>query len=84
MQHEHEFQRQPDTPLFADAEMIPGGDLWIASTDAFLKLWESPAGEDQRKHRCRMRHDGRQISASQDCVVHFTAAAVEVNRCNTG
>ena len=26
---EHEFERQPDTPLFADAGIIPGGDCWV-------------------------------------------------------
>ena len=84
MQHEHEFQRQPDTPLFADAGMIPGGDLWVAPTDAFLKLWESPAGDDLRKRGFRMCYDGKQIGAAQDCIVHFTAAVVEVNGCDTG
>ena len=46
---EHEFERQPVTPLFADAGMIPGGDRWVVPTDAFLKLWGSPAGNDLRK-----------------------------------
>ena len=80
MHHEHEFQRQPDTPLFFDAGMIPGGDLRIVPTDAFLKLWESPAGTELRKRGFRMCWDGRRIGASQDCVVRFTADAVmEVN-----
>ena len=81
MHCEHEFQRQhPDTPLLADAGMIPGGDCRVVPTDAFLKLWESPAGINLRKQGFRMRHDGRQISASQDCIVYFTAAALAVNR----
>ena len=46
---EHEFERQPVTPLFADAGMIPDGDHWVVPTDAFLKLWGSPAGNDLRK-----------------------------------
>ena len=49
MHCEHEFKRQPDTPLFSDAGMIPGGDLWVAPTDAFLKLWENSAGAELRK-----------------------------------
>lgn len=79
MHCEHEFERQPDTPLFAEAGMIPGGDCWVAPTDTFLKLWESPAGEDLKKRGFRMRRDGKQIGASQDCIVYFTAAALEVN-----
>lgn len=80
MHCEHEFQRQPDTPLFPDAGMIPGGDCWVVPTDAFLKLWESPAGNDLRKQGFRMRHDGKQVGASQECIVYFTAAALAVNR----
>ena len=81
MRCEHEFQRQhPDTPLFADAGIIPGGDCWVAPTDAFLKLWESPAGNDLRKQGFRMRYDGKRIGASQDCIVYFTATTLEVNR----
>ena len=80
MHCEHEFERQPDTPLFSDAGMIPGGDCWVVPTDAFLKLWESPAGNDLRKQGFRMRHDGTRIGASQDCIVSFTAAALAVNR----
>ena len=83
MQHEHEFQRQPDTPLFSDAGIIPGGDLWVAPTDVFLKLWESPASENLRKRVFRMCQDGKQIGATQDCVVHFTATVLEVNGCDT-
>ena len=49
MHCEHEFERQPATPPFTDAGIIPGGDCWVVPTDAFLKLWESPAGEDLRK-----------------------------------
>ena len=71
---------KPNTSLFADVGMIPSGDCWIAPTDAFLKLWESPAGEDLRKQGFRMRHDGKQVGASQDCIVYFTATALEVNR----
>ena len=40
MHCEHEFERHPNTPLFADAGMIPGGACWVVPTDAFLKLWE--------------------------------------------
>ena len=81
MHCEHEFQQQhPDAPLFADAGMIPSGDCWVVPTDAFLKLWESPAGKDLRKQGFRMGHDGTRIGASQDCIVSFTAAALAVNR----
>ena len=59
MKHEHEFQRQLDTPLFSDAGIIRGGDLWVTPTDAFLKFWESPAGEDLRNRRFRMCHDSK-------------------------
>ena len=76
MHCEHEFGRRPDTLLFSDAGMIPGGDLWVVLMDAFLKLWESPAGEDLRKRRFRMCCGSRQIGAFQDCVVRFTADAV--------
>ena len=80
MRCEHEFGRRLDTPLFSDAGIIPGGDLWVVPTDAFLKLWESSAGDDLRKCGFRMCWDGRLIGASQDCVVRFTADAVmEVN-----
>ena len=80
MHCEHEFGRRPDTLLFSDAGMIPGGDLWVVPTDAFLKLWESAAGDDLRKRGFRMCRDGRLIGAFQDCVVRFTADAVmEVN-----
>ena len=77
---EHEFERQPDTPLFADADIIPGGDCWVVPTDAFLKLWESPAGEDLRKQGFWMGYDGKRVGASQDCIVYFTAAALAVDR----
>ena len=43
MHHEYEFKQKPNIPLFADAGMIPGGECWMVPTDAFLKLWESPA-----------------------------------------
>ena len=76
MQHKHEFGRHPGTPLFSDGGIIPGGDLWVVPTDAFLKLWESPAGAELRKRGFRMCWDGRRIGASQDCVVRFTADAV--------
>ena len=79
MHCEHEFERQPVTPLFADAGMIPGVDCWVVPTDAFLKLWESPAGNVLRKQGFRMRHDGSRIGASQECIVSFTAARLRVN-----
>ena len=67
--------------LFSDTGMIPSGNLWVVPTDAFLKFWESPASDDLRKRGFRMCRDGRQISASQDCVGRFTATAViEVKR----
>ena len=31
MRCEHEFGRRLDTPLFSDAGMIPGGDLWVCA-----------------------------------------------------
>ena len=77
---EREFQQQPDTPLFSDAGMIPGGDLWVAPTDAFLEFWESPAGEALRKRGFRMCHDGKRVGACQNCVVRFTATTVEAKR----
>ena len=80
MQCEHEFERQPNTPLFTDAGIIPSGDCWVVPTDAFLKLWGSPAGNDLRKQGVRMRHDGKGGGASQDCIVYFTASTLAVNR----
>lgn len=80
MHHKHKFKQKPNTPLFAEAGMIPGGECWVVPTDAFLKLWESPMGDDLRKRGFRMRNDGTRVGASQDCIVAFTAARLEVNR----
>ena len=50
MYYEHEFKLQPETPLFSDAGMIPGGGSWLTPTDAFLELWER-AGRTTNKER---------------------------------
>ena len=76
---ERGFQQHPNTPLFSDGGITPASDLWVAPTDAFLKLWESPAGDDLRKRGFRLCRDGTHIGAAQDCIVYFTAAALEVN-----
>lgn len=51
-------QQQPDASLFSDRGITSSGDLWVAPTDAFLKLWESPAGEDLKKRGFKLCRDG--------------------------
>ena len=63
-------QLKPDTFLFSDAGMIPGGGSWLTPTDAFMELWEH-AGEQLTQKGFRLRHDGKAIGAPHDRVVHW-------------
>ena len=70
MYHEHEFKLQPETPLFSDAGMIPGGGSWLTPTEAFMELWER-AGEQLTQKGFRLCDDGKAIGAPHDRVVHW-------------
>ena len=60
--------------LFTEAGVVPGGGgLWIVPTVTFLRIWETPAGEQLRERGFRLGDDGRALGASQDCVVHIPA-----------
>ena len=70
MYGEHKFKLQPETPLFSDAGMIPGGGSWLTPTEAFMALWER-AGEQLTQKGFRLCHDGKAIGAPHDRVVHW-------------
>ena len=70
MNCEHEFILQPETSLFSDAGIIPGGGSWLTSTDAFMEIWER-ASEQLTKQGFRLRHDGKSIGAPHDHIVYW-------------
>ena len=56
--------------LFSEGGIAPSGECWVAPTDAFLRIWNSPAGVPLKKQGFRIRHDGKQVGASQDCILY--------------
>ena len=57
--------------LFGEAGMSPEGDLWIVPTPKFLLIWKTSVGEYLRKRGFRLANDGKEMGASEDCVVHL-------------
>ena len=66
---EQTFALRPNRVLFSDGGICPNGDSWVEPTEAFLRVWESPAGVHLKKQGFRMRNDGKQIGASADCII---------------
>ena len=62
-------EMSPNTELFSDAGMGPSGECWVVPTEDFLRIWESPAGTYIKNRGFHMRNDGKQLGASQDCVL---------------
>ena len=64
--------------LFTECGMLPGGDMWVAPTDTFLRIWQTPVGEHLRKRGFRFVQNGnQQMGADRDCVVCFPAEFME-------
>ena len=63
------FELQPNTQLFSDGGISPAGECWVLPTETFLRVWESPAGAHLKKQGFRLRNDGKQIGASQECIL---------------
>ena len=55
--------------LFSEGGISPTGDCWVSPTDIFLRLWNGPAGTHLKKQGFRLRDDGKQIGATQDCIL---------------
>ena len=57
--------------LFGEAGMLPDGDLWIVPTKTFLRIWQTPVGENLRKCGFRLANDGKAVGASEDCIIYL-------------
>ena len=55
--------------LFGEAGMVPGGDFWVVPTATFLRIWQTPVGENLRKRGFRMAKDGKAVGASEGCII---------------
>lgn len=59
--------------LFGEAGMGPDGDFWIVPTQTFLRIWPTSVGDYLRKRGFRLENDGKEMGASEECVVHLPA-----------
>lgn len=55
--------------LFSEGGIAPSGECWVSPTDFFLRVWESPAGNSLKKQGFRLQDNGKQVGASQDCIL---------------
>lgn len=56
--------------LFSEGGISPSGECWVSPTKVFLRIWDSPAGVHLKKQGFRLAYNGKQIGASQDCILY--------------
>ena len=64
------FDGHRNRKLFSEGGIAPSGECWVSPTDTFLRIWNSPAGVYFKEQGFRLEHDGKQVGASQDCVLY--------------
>ena len=55
--------------LFSEGGITPSGEYWVSPTETFLRIWNSPAGVHVKKQGFRLQDNGKQVGASQDCIL---------------
>ena len=55
--------------LFSEGGITPSGECWVSPTEAFLRIWNSPAGVYVKKQGFRLQDNGKQLGASQDRIL---------------
>ena len=63
------FELRPNKKLFSEGGVSPNGKCWVVPTEAFLRIWESPAGVHLKKQGFRLQNNGKQMGASEDCII---------------
>ena len=63
------FNGYRNIKFFSGGGISPAGECWVSPTDFFLRVWEGPAGEHLKKQGFRLRNGGKQLGASQDCIL---------------
>ena len=63
------FSRYRHMKLFSEGGIAPSGECWVSPTAFFLRMWESPAGDRLKRQGFRLQDNGKQVGASQDCIL---------------
>ncbi|RKU26776.1 hypothetical protein C6499_12755 [Candidatus Poribacteria bacterium] len=63
------LSRYRNMKLFSEGGISPTGDCWVSLTAIFLQLWNSPTGVHLKKQGFRLQNNGKQVGASQDCIL---------------